>query len=201
MITPAARFYLGFYRDVLWRLLVFSIADILQPFVLILILIIVRYSIDKLIAHGKLLQLLFMILGIIGLYLISGGVNLLVRYFSLHITDGPIQQFHEEILKRVYSFSRQYYTRMDRKQLHTILVRDMTQADIMINALIGKLVPGLLVSLVITVIRNRSDPPPQPSPTRGEGVIAKQLLSVFPLPLWEGVRGRGVNAYRLFWFT
>ncbi len=42
---------------------------------------------------------------------------------------------------------------------------------------------------------NRSDPPPQPSPTRGEGVIAKQLLSVFPLPLWEGVRGRGVNAY------
>ncbi len=44
-------------------------------------------------------------------------------------------------------------------------------------------------------IRNRSDPPPQPSPTRGEGVIAKQLLSVSPLPLWEGVRGRGVNAY------
>ncbi len=43
--------------------------------------------------------------------------------------------------------------------------------------------------------RNRSDPPPRPSPTRGEGVIAKQLLSVFPLPWWEGARGRGLNAY------
>ncbi len=42
---------------------------------------------------------------------------------------------------------------------------------------------------------NRSDPSPRPSPTRGDGVIAKQLLSVSPLPLWEGVRGRGVNAY------
>ncbi len=43
--------------------------------------------------------------------------------------------------------------------------------------------------------RSRSDPPPQPSPTRGEGVFAKQQLNLFPLPLWEGVRGRGVNVY------
>ncbi len=53
--------------------------------------------------------------------------------------------------------------------------------------------------LVVFLNGNRSDPSPRPSPTRGEGVIAKQLLSVFPLPLWEGVRGRGVNAYDAHW--
>ncbi|MFO1431043.1 MAG: ABC transporter ATP-binding protein [Candidatus Competibacteraceae bacterium] len=158
MMTPALRFYLSFYREVLWRLSAFSIIAILQPLVLILILIIVRYGIDKLIAQGQLLQLLFMLLGIILLYSISGGVNLLMRYLTLRTTDGPLQQFHEEILKRIYSFSRQYYTRMDRKQLHNILVKDMIQADGMINALIGKFVPGLLVSLVIMGILAHMNP-------------------------------------------
>lgn len=152
MIGFSLRYYLRFYRAAFWSLLLCAVGLVVQPIVLSLILLMIRYIFDILIVQGKLTFILFMALGIIGLFLISVTVNLWVRYHTLQISHTPIQQFREEILKRLYSFSRLYYNQVDRKRLHTVLMQDMIRVDIMTNAVIGQLVPALIVSATIAVL-------------------------------------------------
>ncbi len=170
MLTPWVRFYLSFYRKALWSLALCSIALIAQPAILIATFWIIRYVFDNLIAQGKLLFLLFTGCGIIGLLLLSSSVYLLVRYFSTRITNTSVQAFHEEVLKRVYSLSRLYYSQADRKELHTILVNDLIHVDIMTNAVVGKLIPATIVTLLITLILLYFQP-----------LLFISVFSIFPL--------------------
>jgi ABC-type bacteriocin/lantibiotic exporter with double-glycine peptidase domain len=139
-----AKLYHGFYK-ILWL----SIASSIVLSLLVLpVAYLIRLSVDKAIPAGDLRLLL--LAGVV-LFLLNVGtacVTLWTRHETLKLTKTAMQRLREDLLRKIYSFSRGYYSRLDRKKLHANIVQDTERLDNM-----GQyLVMGLLPSLIITVV-------------------------------------------------
>lgn len=148
----AIRFYWQFYESKRLALLLTSCLLILQPIALSATLYGIKLSFDNMLASNTFRSLLFVSLGLIFVYLFSGGLALFVRYRMMQLTHGAIQDLRRALSTRLYAFSRAQYTKFDRKQLQTTLVQDVIRVDVMTNALVGQLIPSLVVLSSMIVI-------------------------------------------------
>lgn len=150
-ITPW-RHYLHFYRAS-YRSLILSIgASIGQALFVVPITLLVRYAFDHVIPAGDFRGLVLVGLAILGLNLANSGIVLWTRYAMLKITKHVIRAIRSELLERLYTLSRTYYSQADRQQLHASIVQDTERLDIMSNALITQLLPALVISLGLGVV-------------------------------------------------
>jgi ATP-binding cassette subfamily B protein len=127
-------------------------ATVVSPFLIFPIVFLVRRIFDKVIPSGEYGQLCLSGLIILGLYLINAGCVLFSRYEILKTTKTAIQRFREELLQKVLSLSRAYYSESDRSNMHTAIVEDTQRLDIASNALIALFLPALLTSIGILVV-------------------------------------------------
>ncbi|MGV6826281.1 MAG: ABC transporter transmembrane domain-containing protein, partial [bacterium] len=135
-------------RDLAWTTLLF----LLQPLVLVIALLKIREIFDLAVNgedHGA---LIWLGLSIIGLYVFSMTLSLLVRRRMLIITRGIIRELRQDIFSALYSYSRAAYTQFDRKRLQTMLVQDVIRVDVMSNAVAGQLLPNALICLAIVTV-------------------------------------------------
>lgn len=152
MTKQALHFYWQFYEGKRLSLLLTSCLLILQPVALSATLLAIKRLFDNLLQEDALASLLLISLGLIVLYLFSGGLALFVRYRMMQLTHEAIQNLRRELANRLYAFSRTQYVQFDRKQLQTVLVQDVIRVDVMTNALAGQLIPGLVIALSITAV-------------------------------------------------
>lgn len=150
MRRESIAWYWGFYEGKKLALVFTSALLVLQPIALMAILYGIRSQFDSSIAEGRLAMLLPVSIGLILLYLFSGGLALYIRSRILRMTHEVIIELRREIATRLYAFSRQVYARFDRNRLQTLLVQDVIRVDIMTDAFAGQLIPGVVIVVTMT---------------------------------------------------
>ena len=110
----------------------------------------VRYVFDEVIPAGDIRLLVLAGVAVIVLSHVNSGLTLWTQYVTLKITKGAIQRFRDELLKRVFTFSRAYYSETDRKKLHANIVQDTHRLDNMSHALITRFLPALTISIALS---------------------------------------------------
>ena len=149
MNTSAWRYYTGLYEGHYRPLLLSAVVSIAQSVLVLPIALLVRHAFDNLIPAGELRPLVLAGAALAALYLLNGAATLWTRHLVLRTSKTVIQAFREEMLKRLYAFSRSYYDRLEQGDLHTILVQDTERLDVMTNALLAQFLPAVCVSLVL----------------------------------------------------
>ena len=152
MNVQAWRYYLLFYRGSFLKLFLAVFISAGQAAINLAILFLVKYIFDKVIFTGKFPTLVLIGLGVFSLYLINSGLTIWIRYLILKITKIVTQKLRSEILKKFYTLSHFFNTEADRGKLHTIAVQDTERLDIMSNALVGQLMPGIFIGVALSGI-------------------------------------------------
>ncbi len=146
MNLPVWRHYSKFYRGS-YGILVFSLFLAIVELVLVFpVIYLVGYAFDKVLPAGHFSLLLWIGIGMLGLTLANSAANLWVRYLTLKVTKQAIRDYRDELLNRIFAFSRSFYGEMDSARLHSIIVQDTERVDIMSNALLSQVIPALIVS-------------------------------------------------------
>ncbi len=148
----AWRRYAHYYRGFRFRLFLVFLLALFQATVLVPVALIVRYAFDHVIPERDFSTLLGAGAAILALYLFSHALVLLTRYQTLKISKTAIQGFRDDLLLKVYQFSRSYHTQMDRQKLHNHLVQDTERVDVMTNAALTFLFPSALMSVALGLI-------------------------------------------------
>src|SRR5581483_9745116 len=93
------------------------------------------------------------------LCLVSSGIALLLRRFSLQVTKEAVSALRRDLMTRLLSAPRAALTGADLERLHTVLVQDSERVDVMSNALLLQVFPSVVtVAGLSTVILVLSPP-------------------------------------------
>ena len=146
------RYYGNYYRGLTLPIVLAILGSIGQSLLLLVVPLLFKYGIDTVIPGEEFGRLFLVGVAIIGVYLLSGAIQLATRKVVLKLTKQAVQRFRDELMKKLVFLSRDTYTEADRGVLHTRIVQDTERLDIMSNALIVQLIPSLLGGLLLCVL-------------------------------------------------
>ena len=143
-----ARFYQRSHRALIFTVLV----SVGQSLLVLPIAMLVRYAFDKVIPNRDSGLLVLIGASILLLYVANAGVTLWARRRFLSLTKMAIRRLREELLGKLYTLSRAYYTVVDRSKLHASIVQDSDRLDAMSNALVAQLIPAIVTSVALSIV-------------------------------------------------
>lgn len=152
MNSSAWRYYLRFYRASARPLAWCVTLAVAQSLLVLPVAFLLRRVFDKVIPAGNFRQLAAAGVGLLFLHLFSNGLSLWGKQQAIAITKTAIRALRDEILQRVYAFSRAYYTQADRSRLHATIVQDSDRVDSMSDALAAHFLPALATSIVLGLV-------------------------------------------------
>lgn len=145
-------YYFQFFTRYKQKLIATSIGSTIQAFLIIPILLLVRYIFDVVIPEKETGMLILIGLAILGVRLINTSFTLFLRKINIRIVSSIIFRLREDLMQKIYSFSRAFYTREDKRVLHTRIVQDTERISRMTNSLISGFVPSILIALGLCVV-------------------------------------------------
>lgn len=95
---------------------------------------------------------------VLALYVASAGLGLLTRYAVLRATKPAVASLRIRLVGRLYTLPRSYFDRRSLGELHAIVVQDSERVDVVANATVGLLIPGITISLALAVVALILDP-------------------------------------------
>ncbi|NOY98888.1 MAG: ABC transporter ATP-binding protein [Chloroflexi bacterium] len=148
----AWRYYATFFKGSWPQLLLSILISIGESVVVLPIALLVKYVFDDVIPQKNVHLLVEISLVILFLQLLNSGLVLYVRFITLKVTKRVTKQIREEILRRLYTFSQSYYSRIDKGKLHAMVVQDTERVDAMSNALVSEFLPSLFVGVALMLV-------------------------------------------------
>jgi ABC-type bacteriocin/lantibiotic exporter with double-glycine peptidase domain len=133
-------------------LLASTLFAVLQSAALVPVALVVQNVFDNLIPEHDTSGLVWSGVAVLGLYLLAGLLALCTRFFVLKSTKRSITTLRGQLLERVYSLPRAYFDRNSLGKLQSILVYDSERLDVMSNALVGSLMPAVIVATGLSVV-------------------------------------------------
>jgi ABC-type multidrug transport system fused ATPase/permease subunit len=149
---PAVRFFLGYYRPRLTRLVIFALGAMAQSLLVLPVLALIRFAFDSAIPGGDVDALVAVGLGIILLRAVGSAISLLLRSHVLHTIKGTITELRRDLVSRVYQLSHRYFAGVDLAVLHTRIVQDSERVDQLSNTLFSGVVPAVAASLMLFAV-------------------------------------------------
>ncbi len=152
MNLSAWKYYTKFYRGSQKRLILSILVSIVQSLTVLPIVLLVRYIFDEIVANGNTKMLVLIGLGIILLNIINSALTLWSRHINLGLVKAAIQRMREDVLNRIYTFSRTYYNNSEIGKIHSNIVQDTHRLDTMSYVLIANLIPGFIMAVAVSAI-------------------------------------------------
>lgn len=148
----AWRYFARFCRQQ-WTWLGFlALVSTAQSLLIVPLMLLIKRAFDVAIPAGNVPLLVYIGASIFAIRLASSGISLWLRSAHLKIIKTAITKIREELLRKLYSFSRSTYTEMDRDQVHARLVQDTERIDVMANALVTTILPATLTSIFLILV-------------------------------------------------
>lgn len=152
MIPAPWRYYAKQYRGQGWPILAsVALAAIGFGFVIPSVML-VRVIFDRAIPHADFRLLVLATVGIVALNLVTGGLSLLVRRIGLNSTKRLICHIRAQLLIKMYSVSRRYFSETESSQIHSRIVYDSDRVDVMTNSILSEMLPAAVCSVAVSVI-------------------------------------------------
>jgi len=137
----------GFYRPRAGGLLICGAVAAAQALLVLPVLALVRMAFDRAIPKGNLRLLLLIGVGILLLRLASIGISLALRAAHLKLLKRAIMEMREDLLGRLFTFSRSLYTQLDRSTAHARIVQDTERLDNVSYQLASRFLPALFTAV------------------------------------------------------
>ena len=151
MLEPL-RFALPYYSRRAWRLAFSTVATALQSLLFIPALLLIRRAFDTAIPAGDVAGLVWIGAGIVAIRAAANGLTLLLRAYMLRTTRGAVADLRGDLMARLYSLSRRYFTRADYAKLQTRIVQDTQRIEAISQRLFSMALPALITVPVLAGI-------------------------------------------------
>lgn len=148
----AWQYYFQFFTGQVHKLIATSIGSTIQAFLIIPVLLLVRYIFDDVIPQKETGMLVLIGGAIILIRLVNTSFTLFLRNINIKIISAVIYRMREDLARKIYTFSRTFYTREDQRVLHTRIVQDTERIFQMSNALVSGFIPSILIGLGLCVV-------------------------------------------------
>ena len=109
----------------------------------------VRVIFDRAIPHADFRLLAFASMGIVALNLVTGGMSLLMRRIALKSTKRLICHICADLLIKIYSISRRYFSETESSHIHSRIVYDSDRVDRMTTSILSDLLPAAVCSVAV----------------------------------------------------
>jgi ABC-type bacteriocin/lantibiotic exporter with double-glycine peptidase domain len=152
MISPHWRYYASKYRGQFWPIAATCALSALEFLFVIPSVLLVRLVFDQAIPHTNYHLLLLAGAGIVLLNLAAGGLGLLVRRIALLLTKRVICVLRSDLLLKMYSISRRFFTESETSLLHSHIVHDSERVDVMTNSILSEMLPAVVCVLAVSVV-------------------------------------------------
>lgn len=130
-------------------LILCAVASAGQSFILLPIALLIRRAFDDAIPAKNFYLLAFIGAAIFLANLASEAITVVIRYRILRITKLVTQQLRHDLLDRIYTLPRAYYSAAEAGRLHTSIVQDTERLDGASSAFIALFLPALFASIVL----------------------------------------------------
>ncbi len=107
---------------------------------------------DRVIPDSDFEQLITISAALLALSATSSALALCNRYVTLRSTKIVTRGLREDLFRKLYSFSRNFYDKGDRSRLHSVIVQDSERVDYMSNALVSQMLPALFTAIAIGLV-------------------------------------------------
>lgn len=151
MKSAALSFYASFYRRAWRTLAVCVVLALAQAALLGPVAFVLRRIFDVVIPAGDLRQLAWLGGGLVLLNVAAAALQLWLRKSALGLTKTITRAIREQLLQRVYTFSRAFYTQADRSRWHSIITSDSEKLDGLGDALTAHLLPAFVIMLGLSL--------------------------------------------------
>ena len=112
----------------------------------------VRHVFDVVIPRGNWHGVLWDGVAITVCQIIYTVFSLWVRNVTVRTTKTVVSNIRYDLVSRLYSLSRTFYSESERGSLHNILVQDTERVDMMSNALIARILPSVFAGAALSVL-------------------------------------------------
>jgi ABC-type multidrug transport system fused ATPase/permease subunit len=146
------RLYVRLFRDSRGLLAITVSVSALQALMLVPIAGLLQHAFDDEIPHRHAAEVTITAAIIFVLYASAAALALLTRYVSLKVNKAAVARLRVLLTERLYGLDRSELDRSSTAVLQSIVVQDSERVDVMSNAIIALLVPGVIVSLGLTVV-------------------------------------------------
>ncbi|MBV8592130.1 MAG: ABC transporter ATP-binding protein [Acetobacteraceae bacterium] len=116
------------------------------------VLILIRYAFDTAIPKAQITLLLWIGLAIVVTRAVNSAISLYMRALILRITKVAIGQMRIDLVRRLYSLSREFYASADTDAMHTRIVQDTERVDDMSNSLLSAMLPAVFTSAALILV-------------------------------------------------
>jgi ABC-type bacteriocin/lantibiotic exporter with double-glycine peptidase domain len=152
MIPAPWRYYAKKYRGQGWPILASAGLAALGFAFVIPSVMLVRVIFDRAIPHADFRLLALASMAIVALNLVTGGMSLLMRRIALKSTKRLICLIRADLLIKIYSISRRYFSETESSQIHSRIVYDSDRVDRMTTSILSDLLPAAVCSVAVSVI-------------------------------------------------
>jgi ATP-binding cassette, subfamily B, bacterial len=152
MISSSWRYYAGKYTGQRLAVLATCLLSALGFLFVIPSVLLVRVIFDRAIPNADLRLLVLTGAGIIALNIAAGGLALLVRRIALRVTKRVICMIRADLLLKMYSISRRFFSETETSELHSRIVIDSERVDVMTNSILTELVPAIVCALAVSIV-------------------------------------------------
>jgi ABC-type bacteriocin/lantibiotic exporter with double-glycine peptidase domain len=152
MIPAPWRYYAKQYRGQGWPIAASAALAALGFVFVIPSVMLVRVIFDRAIPHADFRLLVLASVGIVVLNLVTGGLSLLVRRIALNSTKRLICHIRADLLIKMYSISRRYFSETESSLIHSRIVYASDRVDQMTTSILSDLLPAAVCSVAVTVI-------------------------------------------------
>lgn len=148
----AIRWFLGYYRSRVSRLLVFVAGAALQSLLVLPVLVLIQQVFDRAIPSGDIASLVRLGAAIVGIRLVGTLLSLALRSQVLHTIKSAVTELRRDLVSRLYRLSHGYFATADLALLHTRIVQDSERVDHFSTTLFSGVVPALAASVVLFAV-------------------------------------------------
>jgi ATP-binding cassette subfamily B protein len=148
----AWRHFARFYQGQFWLLFFISIGSAAQSLIVLPGLLLIRYAFDVAVPQKNIYLLVLVGIGLLAIRLTDLGVSLWLHWINIGVIRKAIFKLREDLLIRLYKFSRSFHTQTDQKAIHARIVQDTERLSNMSNALVSRLLPSLFASVALSFV-------------------------------------------------
>jgi ATP-binding cassette, subfamily B, bacterial len=157
MIPAPWRYYAEKYRGQFWPTFASAILAVLGFLFVIPSVVLVRMIFDRALPQSNFRLLVLAGAGIVALNFASGGLSLLMRKIALKTTKQVICHIRADLLIKMYTISRRYFSETESSLLHSRIVHDSERVDLMTNSILTGLLPAAVCSIAVSLILLKLD--------------------------------------------
>lgn len=150
--SEAWRYFAEFYRRRMPRLLLYGCVAALQTILVVPVLMLLKTAFDEAIPQQNVQLLVVIGAAVLSIRWVQVAVNLGLRVGILKVIKDATLALREDILGRLYSFSREHYTLLDVNTTHARIIQDTERLDAVCNNVASKLLPAVFTSVPLLVV-------------------------------------------------